>query len=93
MPEARWTIALTSAAVVVIAVALPWWAMGTDSPVVAYFASRKADFGLAFGQAKYIGALWMAYLARQYPDRRLITVSPGNTNGTRPPTAFPVRCA
>ncbi|MGX7681722.1 SDR family NAD(P)-dependent oxidoreductase [Jatrophihabitans sp. DSM 45814] len=48
-----------------------------------YFASRKADFNLAFGQAKYIGALWMAYLARQHPDRRLITVSPGGTTGTQ----------
>jgi hypothetical protein len=27
-------VGLTSAAVVVIAVALPWWAMRTDSPVV-----------------------------------------------------------
>ena len=37
----------------------------------SYFAGRKSDPNLAFGQAKYIGALWMAYLARQYPDRRL----------------------
>ena len=44
----------------------------------SYFAVGKADFNLAFGQAKYIGALWMAYLARQYPDRRFITVSPGD---------------
>jgi NAD(P)-dependent dehydrogenase (short-subunit alcohol dehydrogenase family) len=51
----------------------------------SYFASRKADFNLAFGQAKYIGALWMAYLARQYPDRRFITVSPGATTGTQAP--------
>ena len=56
----------------------------------SYFASRKADFNLAFGQAKYIGALWMAYLARQYPDRRFITVSPGNTTGTRAPSDLPL---
>jgi len=43
----------------------------------SYFAGKKADFNLGFGQAKYIGALWMAYLARQTPDRRFITVSPG----------------
>src|SRR5208282_5298120 len=49
----------------------------------SYFAGRKTDPNLAFGQVKYIGALWMAYLARQYPDRRLITVSPGNTTGTQ----------
>lgn len=48
----------------------------------SYFANRIPDFNLAFGQAKYIGALWMGYLARRYPDRRFITVSPGNTTGT-----------
>ena len=41
------------------------------------------DRNLAFGQVKYIGALWMAHLARQYPDLRFITVSPGNTTGTQ----------
>jgi NAD(P)-dependent dehydrogenase (short-subunit alcohol dehydrogenase family) len=56
----------------------------------SYFASRKPDFNLAFGQAKYIGALWMAYLARQYPDRRFITVSPGNTTGTQAPSDLPL---
>ena len=56
----------------------------------SYFASRKADFNLAFGQAKYIGALWMAYLARQHPDRRFITVSPGNTTGTHAPNDLPL---
>ena len=48
----------------------------------SYFADRKYDRNLAFGQVKYIGALWMAHLARQYPDLRFITVSPGNTTGT-----------
>lgn len=55
-----------------------------------YFASRKPDFNLAFGQAKYIGALWMAYLARQHPDRRFITVSPGNTTGTQAASGLPL---
>ena len=61
----------------------------------SYFAEGKADFNLAFGQAKYIGALWMAYLARQYPDRRFITVSPGNTTGTHAPDdlKLPLRIA
>ncbi len=37
----------------------------------------------------------MAYLARQYPDRRFITVSPGNTTGTQAPNdlALPLRIA
>lgn len=48
----------------------------------SFFANRKYDRNLAFGQAKYIGALWMAHVARQYPHLRFITVSPGNTTGT-----------
>ena len=56
----------------------------------SYFANRKPDFNLAFGQAKYIGALWMAYLARQHPDRRFITVSPGNTTGTQAASDLPL---
>jgi NAD(P)-dependent dehydrogenase (short-subunit alcohol dehydrogenase family) len=56
----------------------------------SYFAGKKADFNLAFAQAKYIGALWMAYLARQHPDRRFITVSPGNTTGTGAPSDLPL---
>jgi NAD(P)-dependent dehydrogenase (short-subunit alcohol dehydrogenase family) len=61
----------------------------------SYFADRKYDPNLAFGQVKYIGALWMAHLARQYPDLRLITVSPGNTTGTQAAdgAALPLRIA
>jgi NAD(P)-dependent dehydrogenase (short-subunit alcohol dehydrogenase family) len=61
----------------------------------SYFADRKTDLALAYGQVKYIGALWMAYLARQHPDRRFITVSPGNTTGTQAPNDFklPLRLA
>ncbi len=56
----------------------------------SYFAGRKPDFNLAFAQAKYIGALWMASLARQHPDRRFITVSPGNTTGTGAASGLPL---
>ena len=56
----------------------------------SYFVGKKPDFNLAFGQAKYIGALWMAYLARQHPDRRFITVSPGNTTGTQAASDLPL---
>ena len=61
----------------------------------SYFADRKTDVNLAYGQAKLIGALWMAYLARRYPDRRFITMSPGNTTGTQAPNdlALPFRMA
>jgi len=48
----------------------------------SYFEFRKPDPALAYGQAKYIGALWMASTARQYPDQRFVTMSPGNTSGT-----------
>ena len=50
---------------------------------------------MAYGQAKLIGILWMAYLARQYPDRRFVCVSPGNTTGTQAPNdlALPLRMA
>ena len=54
------------------------------------FADRKYDQNLAFGQVKYIGALWMAHLARRYPDLRIITVSPGNTTGTAVGAAPPL---
>ena len=56
----------------------------------SYFAGRKPDFNLAFAQAKYIGALWMASLARHHPDRRFITVSPGNTTGTGAASGLPL---
>jgi NAD(P)-dependent dehydrogenase (short-subunit alcohol dehydrogenase family) len=56
----------------------------------SYFATHKPDFNLAFGQAKYIGALWMAYLARKYPDHRFITISPGNTTGTGAASGLPL---
>src|SRR5271156_475520 len=61
----------------------------------SYFAEKKVAPTLAFGQLQYIGALWMAYLARQYPDHRFITVSPGNTTGTQAPNdlKLPLRIA
>jgi NAD(P)-dependent dehydrogenase (short-subunit alcohol dehydrogenase family) len=48
----------------------------------SFFAARKFDGPLAYGQAKYLGALWMSELARRHPHVRLLTVSPGNTAGT-----------
>lgn len=48
----------------------------------SFFEGRKVDPMLAYGQVKYLGALWMSALARKHPDRRLLTVSPGNTSGT-----------
>lgn len=48
----------------------------------SYFAGRRFQGPLAYGQAKYLGALWMGYLARHHPDLRFITMSPGSTIGT-----------
>jgi NAD(P)-dependent dehydrogenase (short-subunit alcohol dehydrogenase family) len=48
----------------------------------SFFHGRKVDPMLAYGQVKYLGALWMSALARKHPDLRLLTVSPGNTSGT-----------
>ena len=56
----------------------------------SYFAGRKPDFNLAFAQAKDIGALWMAYLAREHPDLRFVHVSPGNTTGTQAASDLPL---
>lgn len=48
----------------------------------SFFNGRKLDPLLAYGQVKYLGALWMSALARQHSGLRLLTVSPGNTSGT-----------
>jgi NAD(P)-dependent dehydrogenase (short-subunit alcohol dehydrogenase family) len=56
----------------------------------SYWISHKPDFNLAFGQAKYIGALWIAYRARKQPERRFLTVSPGNTTGTGAASDLPL---
>jgi len=55
-----------------------------------YFRDRKADGALAYGQVKYVGAMWMAAAARQYPNLKLITMSPGNTRGTAISRDFPL---
>jgi NAD(P)-dependent dehydrogenase (short-subunit alcohol dehydrogenase family) len=48
----------------------------------SFFRNRKFNTMLAYGQVKYLGALWMAALARRHPELRFITMSPGNTAGT-----------
>jgi len=45
--------------------------LATCSSTAATSPTRKADRNLAYGQVKYIGALWMAYLARQHPTADL----------------------
>lgn len=54
-----------------------------------WFSGRKYKSSLAYAQAKYLGALWMASLARQHPGIRFITMSPGNTVGTEALSSAP----
>ena len=55
-----------------------------------FFRGRKPDGTLAYGQVKLVAALWMASLARRYPELRLVTMSPGNTSGTEAARDFPL---
>ncbi len=48
----------------------------------SFFNGRKANASLAYGQVKYLAALWMSALAREHPGLRFTTMSPGNTSGT-----------
>jgi len=54
-----------------------------------YFADHKFSSLIAYGQVKYIGAMWMASLSRKYPSLRFITISPGSTQGTETASDFP----
>lgn len=56
----------------------------------SFFDGRKREPMLAYGQAKYLGALWMSALARQNPRLRLLTVSPGNSTGTEATRDLPL---
>ena len=49
----------------------------------SFFGDDKPNIRLAYGQVKYLGALWMAALAREHPQLRFVTMSPGNTAGTQ----------
>jgi hypothetical protein len=48
----------------------------------SFFAGQNSNVMLAYGQVKYLAALWMASMARRHPQLRFITMSPGNTAGT-----------
>jgi NAD(P)-dependent dehydrogenase (short-subunit alcohol dehydrogenase family) len=54
-----------------------------------YFANKKFSSPLAYAQVKYIGAMWMASLARKNTNLRFITMSPGSTQGTETASDFP----
>ena len=48
-----------------------------------FFAGHKFNVMLAYGQVKYLGALWMASMARRHPELRFVTMSPGKRLGPR----------
>jgi NAD(P)-dependent dehydrogenase (short-subunit alcohol dehydrogenase family) len=48
----------------------------------SFFRERKFNTMLAYGQVKYLAALWIAAMARKHPEIRFVTMSPGNTAGT-----------
>jgi NAD(P)-dependent dehydrogenase (short-subunit alcohol dehydrogenase family) len=45
------------------------------------FGNNK-DPQVPYGAVKYMGTLWMSAIARQYPNIRFVTMSPGGTKGT-----------
>lgn len=69
--------------------------MGMDRPVLrdnsveemeavlngSYFG-EKFNSMAAYGYVKYVGTLWMSSMARQYPNIKFVSVSPGATSGT-----------
>ena len=53
------------------------------------FTRKKFNSALAYGEVKYTAAMWMADQARKHPNLRLITMSPGNTQGTEIASSMP----
>mmetsp|Transcript_28680 Transcript_28680/g.63113 ORF Transcript_28680/g.63113 Transcript_28680/m.63113 type:complete len:344 (+) Transcript_28680:217-1248(+) len=47
----------------------------------SFFADSR-DAKTMYAHTKYVGALWMGSASRQYPQHRMIAVSPGATSGT-----------
>lgn len=46
-----------------------------------FFGNAK-DATVPYGPIKYMAALWMSSIAREYPQIRFVTMSPGATTGT-----------
>mmetsp|Transcript_43334 Transcript_43334/g.104728 ORF Transcript_43334/g.104728 Transcript_43334/m.104728 type:complete len:160 (-) Transcript_43334:639-1118(-) len=42
-----------------------------------------APRGETYGVVKYMGSLWASYMARQHPNIRFVSVSPGASKGTQ----------
>lgn len=55
----------------------------------SYYAGRRFDPPGAYGQVKYVGALWIGAMARRHPGLRFVTMSPGGTSGTEVASSMP----
>ncbi|MCV6587551.1 MAG: hypothetical protein OIF57_00790, partial [Marinobacterium sp.] len=55
----------------------------------SYFTDEN-DPMVIYNHVKLLGAFWMSALARQYPEVRFITMSPGLTAGTQGAETLPV---
>lgn len=53
------------------------------------FEGKKFDLMAAYGEVKYVGAMWMADTARRNPQLKLLTISPGSTQGTEVASVMP----
>ena len=42
-----------------------------------------------YGYVKHLAALWVAAMARQHPNLRIVTMSPGGTTGTNGASEMP----
>ncbi len=71
---------------------LPTWSVAEWDSICdgSFFRQHEFDGGLAYGQAKLLGALWMAAQARSQPGLRWLTISPGNTRGTEIAKDYPL---
>lgn len=54
------------------------------------FFGNNEDSQLSYGPVKYMAALWMSSVARQYPNVRFVTMSPGGTKGTQALNSLPL---
>ncbi|WP_218061292.1 hypothetical protein [Pseudoalteromonas luteoviolacea] len=54
------------------------------------FFGKSQDATVPYGSIKYMGALWMSAMARQHPQIKFITMSPGATTGTEGFNTLPI---
>jgi NAD(P)-dependent dehydrogenase (short-subunit alcohol dehydrogenase family) len=43
---------------------------------------KNFDPNQAYGGTKYLGVMWLASVARKYPNMKFVSISPGSTKGT-----------